>query len=175
MADPTPPTTDGTASRRAPVPGWVWIGLVAVAVAGALLAGWWFEREDNGPPTAAPGQPAAFCAAVSGLQGAGEISVDIGTGAQGTQGLRDAAAGLRRLAAADPPASIRDDIDQLAGALDEVVAQAEAVAPDDATGLDRVLTVLDTRLRELQAASDRVDAYTQRWCGASVNPTPTTG
>ena len=66
----------------------------------------------------------------------------------------------------------RDDLDQLAGALDQVVAEAEGVAADDPTGLDRVLAMLDGRLRELQPASDRVNSYTERWCGGSVNPAP---
>jgi hypothetical protein len=173
MADLTPTPSDESGQRRPPVPGWVWILLVVVAVGGSLLAGWWFGRDTT--TSEAPGRPEAFCNAVGELQGSGDMTLDVGTGAEGTKGLSDAAAGLRRLAAAEPPARIRDDLEQLAGALDEVVVEAESVAPDDPTGLDRVLTVLDDRLRGSQAASDRVNAYTDRWCGAALNSPPTTG
>lgn len=171
--DATPP--DGrAAARRTPLPGWAWIALVAVAVGGALLAGWWFGRGDA-VATEAPSRPEQFCNTVGELQGAGDITVDVGAGSEGTQGLRRAADGLRALADAGPPAPIRDDLAELAGAVDEVVAQAEAVAPDDAAGIDRVLTVLDQRLRSLQAASDRVNTYTERWCGSSINSPPAPG
>ena len=104
MTVPTPHRADD-AGRRGPVPGWVWIGMVGLVVAGALVAGWWFDRKDA-PVTTAPGQPEAFCHTVGELQGVGELSVDIGTGPTGTESLRGVADGLRRLAAADPPAQI---------------------------------------------------------------------
>jgi hypothetical protein len=174
MADPTPtsPDDDGR-RRRSPVPGWVWILLVALAVGGSLAAAWWFERDTS--VSEAPGQPEAFCNTVGELQAVGDISIDVGTGAEGTAGLRNAAAGLRRLAAAEPPAEIRDDLEQLAAAVDQVVAEAEAMSADAPAALQQVLASLDERLRLLQTSSDRVNAYTDRWCGAAVNSPVTTG
>lgn len=175
MSDPSPPRPDDPAeARRTPLPGWVWIALVVVAVAGSLLTGWWFGRDDA-VATEAPSRPEAFCNTVGELQGTGDITVDVGAGPEGTRGLRDSAGGLRRLAEAGPPTQIRHDLEDLAAAVDEVATEAEAVAPDDAAGTDRVLTVLDRRLRGLQDASDRVNTYTERWCGASVNSPPATG
>ena len=125
MADPTPTSPDDSGRRRSPVPGWVWILLVVVAVGGLAGGG---RGGSSATPRCreAPGQPEAFCNTVGELQAVGDISVDVGTGAEGTAGLRNAAAGLRRLAAAEPPAEIRDDLEQLAVAVDEVVAEAEA-------------------------------------------------
>lgn len=174
MVEPSPPRPDDPSPvRRTPLPGWAWIALVVVAVVGALLAGWWFGRSDA-VATEAPDQPELFCNTVGQLQAAGDVTVDLGSGRDGTQGLRTSADGLRRLADAGPPAQIRHDLDELAAAVDDVVTEAEGVAPDDAAGLDRVLTLLDQRLRGLQAASDRVNSYTERWCGASIN-SPATG
>jgi hypothetical protein len=173
MADPTPTTPDDDSRRRTPVPGWVWILLVVVAVGASLGAAWWFERDTS--VSEAPGQPETFCNTVGELQSVGDISVDLGAGTEGTAGLRDAAVGLRRLAEAEPPAQIRDDLEQLAGALDGVVADAEAMPAGDLTAVAQVVAGLDERLRRLQAASDRVNAYTDRWCGAAINSTPTTG
>jgi hypothetical protein len=174
MVDPpSSPSDDPKAVRRTPLPGWAWIALVAIAVGGALLAGWWFGRDDA--VTQAPRQPEVFCNTVGQLQRTGDITVDVSAGVDGTKGLRGAADGLRRLADAGPPAAIRADLEEVATAVDDVVAEAEAVAPDDPNGLSQVLGVLDQRLRGVQAASDRVNAYTERWCGASVNPSPTTG
>jgi hypothetical protein len=171
MADPDPNPSDDPGRRRGPVPGWVWILLVVVAVGASLAAAWWFERDTS--VSEAPGRPETFCNVVGELQAAGDISVDLGAGADGTAGLREAADGLRRLAEAEPPAQIRDDLEQLATAVDEVVAEAEAIPAGDPTAFEQVLTALDDRLRPLQPASDRVNAYTERWCGAAINSTPT--
>jgi hypothetical protein len=173
MADPTPTSPDDDGRRRSPVPGWVWILLVVVAVAGSLVAAWWFERDTS--VSEAPGQPETFCNTVGELQSAGDITVDLGAGTDGTADLREAASGLRRLAAADPPARVRDDLERLAGAVDEVVAEAEALPADDPTAVAQLITGLDERLAPLQASSDRVNAYTERWCGAAINSTATTG
>jgi hypothetical protein len=178
MADPTPTPPDavppgGGARRRGPLRAWVWIVLVVVAVGASLGAAWWFERDTSA--SEAPGQPEAFCNTVGELQSVGDITVDLGSGTDGTAGLRNAAAGLRRLAEAEPPARIRDDLEQLAGALDAVVADAEAMPAGDTTAFARVVSGLDERLGRLQSSSDRVNAYTDRWCGAGINSTPTTG
>jgi hypothetical protein len=178
MTDPSPTPSDdvppeAVGRRRGPVSGWVWILLVAVAVGASLVAAWWFERDTT--VSEAPGRPEAFCNTVGELQSVGDISVDLGTGADGTSGLRDAAAGLRRLAEAEPPARILDDLDQLAGALDAVVADAEAMPANDPAAFAKVVAGLDERLGRLQAESDQVNAYTDRWCGAGINSTPTTG
>ena len=84
-------------------------------------------------------------------------------------GLQPAIDGLRRLADAEPPAVIRDDLEQLADALVGVQDDARSVAADDPEGLATVMRSLQDRLRDLQPASDRVDAYTEKWCGASLN------
>ncbi len=173
MADATPTSPDDDGRRRNPVPGWVWILLVVVAVGASLGAAWWFERDTS--VSEAPGQPETFCNTVGELQSTGDITVDLGTGTDGTAGLRDAAAGLRRLAGAEPPAQIRDDLEELAGALDAVVADAQAMPSGDPSALGQVLASLDESLRDLQPASDRVNAYTDRWCGAAINSPPTTG
>ena len=55
------------------------------------------------------------------------------------------------------------------------MADAEAMPTDDPTAFAQVVAGLDDRLGRLQASSDRVNAYTDRWCGAAINSTATTG
>ena len=45
--------------------------------------------------------------------------------------------------------------------------------PHDPSAFTQVVAGLDERLGRLQASSDRVNAYTDRWCGAAINPTET--
>ena len=173
MPDPSPTPPDDSARRRTPLPGWAWILLVVVAVGGSLAVAWWFERDTS--VSEAPGQPETFCNTVGELQSTGDITISLGTGPDATAPLTDAAAGLRRVARAEPPAQIRDDLYASAAALDDVAAEAGSVLADDPTAVARVLASLDERLRELQPASDRVNAYTDRWCGATINSPATDG
>jgi hypothetical protein len=165
-ARPEPDPGGETARERTGLPAWVWIVMILLAVGAALGSAAWVESGKEAVPTEAPGQPEQFCNTVGELQAIGDLSLVVG---EQDTGLQPAIDGLRRLADAEPPAVIRDDLTQLADALSGVQDDARAVADDDPEGLNTVLRSLQDRLRDLQPASDQVDAYTEKWCGASLN------
>lgn len=166
--DPDPEPGADSARQRTGLPAWVWIVWILLLAGAALGTAAWVEAGKEPVPTEAPGQPAQFCNTVGELQGLTELSLVVG---ESDTGLQPAIDGLRRLADADPPTVIRDDLTHLADALVAVQDEARAVAPDDPLGLTTVARSLEDRLRELQDSSDRVDAYTEKWCGASLNST----
>lgn len=169
---PEPEPGRGTARERTGLPAWVWIAWILLLAGAALGTAAWVQSSDQAVPTEAPGQPEQFCNTVGDLQGMGDLSLVVG---EQDTGLQPAIDGLRRLAAAEPPAVIRADLDQLADALSAVQDDARAVAGDDQEGPTTVMRSLQDRLRDLQPASDRIDAYTETWCGASLNPSPGDG
>ncbi len=150
--------------------GVVWTAVVLVVVAGALVAGWWFEREDSRSASAAPARPEAFCTTAGEMRAVGELTVAVGEDASALVKVRD---GLTQLAAAGPPAPIRDDLGQLTEALDAAIAEVQGASADDPQALAKVIAVLDERLGPLDDASARVNAYTERWCGMPLNQAPT--
>ena len=167
MADRPEPGSGGeTARARTGLPAWVWIAWILLLAGAALGTAAWVQSGKEAVPSEAPGKPEQFCNTVGELQGMGDLSLVVGV--QDT-GLQPAIDGLRALADAEPPAVIRDDITQLADALSAVQDDARAVPDDDPQGLTTVMRSLQDRLRDLQPASDRVDAYTEKWCGASLN------
>jgi len=167
MAEDTGQGRGGTRGRTG-LPPWVWLVTVLVAVLAALGSAWWVEQ-DTAVPDEPPGRPEEFCAAVTELRSGDEITVTVGEGSSGLQPTID---GLRRLLTTDAPDRIHRDVDELVAALEEVQAEADAVAPDDTSGLARVSGILDGRLRELREGSERIEAYTARWCTADGEPSP---
>lgn len=155
----------GVAGRRWWDRGWVWLVLIAVGIVGALVAAWWADR-DGDPLTQPPGQGADYCNTVAGLQADGDITVTLTRGAAALQSISD---GFGQLQQAGPPDQIVGDLDALRLALDPVIRAAlEAELTDPQTVADLV-TLLDDQTRPLQAESDRVNAYTARWCGVDLN------
>jgi hypothetical protein len=167
MADrPDPDPGGDTARDRTGLPAWVWILWILILAGAALGTAAWVGAGDDAVPSEAPAQPEPFCNTVGELQGMGDLSLVVG---EQDTGLQPAIDSLRRLADAGPPAIIADDLNQLADALSAVQDDARAVPADDPQGLTTVLRSLQDRLRDLQPASDRIDAYTEKWCGASLN------
>ena len=171
MPDGSDDSTGGGHTGRAPVRGLVWIGLVVLLSVGALTAAWWFDRPVS-VAREAPGQPEAFCNTVGRLYQDGQ-----GGGVAG--GDRSALVAVRNdlaaLAAAEPPAQIRADLGGLVDALDAVIADAEGSATDDLPVATSAYGELQRRLRGLGAESDRVNDYTERWCGTPLNHAPPPG
>lgn len=146
----------------------VWLAVIVVMAAGSLVAAWWSERSTAPDLDVAPAEPSVFCNTVGELHARGAITVAMGEGAAGLQSVSD---GLGRLAAAGPPAAIRDDLVSLQQALDPVIRAALVATPGDSGTVGELLVLLDDQTRDLQPASDRVNAYTKRWCGVDLNGT----
>ncbi len=145
--------------------GSVWLVAISVGIVGALVAAWWAER-DGDALARPPAQGAAYCNTVAELQSDGDITVTLTRGAAGLQSISD---GFGQLQQAGPPRQIVADLDALRLALDPVVrASLEAELTDPRTVAD-LATLLDDQTRPLQAESDRVNAYTARWCGVDLN------
>jgi hypothetical protein len=167
MAERPDPGPGGeTARERTGLPAWVWIAWILLLAGAALGTAAWVESGKDAVPSEAPGRPEQFCNTVGELQDIGDLSLAVG---EQDTGLQPAIDGLRRLADAEPPAVIRDDLTRLADALSGVQDDARAAPADDPGSLATVMRSLQDRLRDLQPASDRVDAYTEKWCGASLN------
>lgn len=169
MSDPTTEEHDGDPpeARRRWDRGVVWIGLVAVVVAGALVVAWLAERR-TGDTSAAPRDGAAYCNTVGELHRGGDITLAIGEGSDGLQRVAD---GLVRLQDAGPPTQIRDDLGEVRSALLPVIAATSSADPQDPAAMSRLLRMLDDEARKVQPAADRVNAYTERWCGVDLNGT----
>ena len=174
-----------TRTRTRPRPTTTAVGAARCRVGCGSCSSWWrwvprWLRRGGSSVTPRcrrpPASPRPSATPSVSSQSVGDISIDLGTGTDGTAGLRDAAAGLRRLAAAEPPARIRDDLEQLAGAARRGRGRGRGHARR------RSHRVRPGRRRRstsgcgrLQASSDRVNAYTDRWCGAAINSPATTG
>ncbi|SFO72778.1 hypothetical protein SAMN05660464_0793 [Geodermatophilus dictyosporus] len=132
------------------------------AAAAVLLAACGGDADDTTAPAAtrAATAPAGqgFCEQAAGTDERVEAALaDLGD-ASLTDVVRELAADLRSV---EPPAAIAGDWDTLAGGLDRL---ADSLADVDLTDPGS-LTALEDVAGDLDAASDRVDAYLRDECG----------
>jgi hypothetical protein len=145
--------------------GAVWLVLIVIGVVASLGAAGWYER-DRGDVSAAPAEPSTFCNTVGELHARGAITFASDDPAGSLQAVSD---GLGRLGLAGPPAQIRRDLEGLRLALDPVIRRALASRLDEPATPSELSDLLADRTRPLQPESDRLNAYTRRWCGVDLN------
>ena len=159
------PDSSGGAGRRWWDRGRVWFVLIALGIVGALVVGWWADRESD-PLTQPPEQGAQYCNTVADLQADGDITVTLTRGAAGLQSISD---GFGELQQAGPPDQIVADLDALRLALDPVIRASLEAELTDPRAVADLVALLEDQTRPLQVESDRVNAYTARWCGVDLN------
>jgi hypothetical protein len=148
---------------------WLWLGIVVVVIGAAVAVSLFANTDPNDIKPV--GDTTAFCAAVTSYknvrdqQSSGDPATD--DAANGRQ-LRDSLGAVQQAS----PSEIRPTTDEIAHALDQVIAvqgQSSSTALDQLATKDSQLSAIDATA---EPASERFSNYVQRACGFDIAATP---
>jgi hypothetical protein len=148
---------------------WLWFGVVIVVIGVAVGVSLLVDSDPNDIKPV--GDTTAFCAAVTSYKGVRDQPTSDASGSEDAAADAKLRASLGAVQQASPP-EIRPTTDEIASALDRVIAvrtQSSSTGVDQLATQDSMLSSIDAAA---EPASERFSKYVQRACGFDIAATP---